>query len=313
MAISAGTETKDNSGVAKQLFTGVTPVKVLIVNPSKTELESIYGRVMDKAPEYLTADDKGLRKLRFDFFVQTVPNEKMGVEIEVVDKMSFFMEDRIESSKDGLKAKVINAYGDTQWATQAQVEAGKLADNLSFFDTLKMRPAYVGEETLVNFIKQFCGIPNKGFDGVNIPDITKAEIQLDNIKDYFKGDISEVTSAINALKGTNIVKVAAGIKTTDDNKQYQAWFIQKPLKFGVRDLKYLLRNIKDRQDNGSYPNVDFGPEDLKFRLFNVEPTVIAPQVAVVANDPFATSMNTGVPANAQVVAAATTGSWFESK
>ena len=311
MAISQGTQTKENNGVTKQLFTGVTPVKVLIVNPSKTELESIYGRTMDKSPEYLTADDKGLKKLRFDFLIQTVLNEKMGVNVEVVDKMSFFMEDKIESSKDGLKMKVINAYGDTQWATPAQMDAGLLPENLSFFDTFKMRPAYVGEETLVNFIKQFCGIPNKGFDGINIPDITMAEIQLDNIKQYFQGDITEVTSAINALKGTNIVKVAAGIKTTEDNKQYQAWFIQKPLKFGVRDIKYLLRAIKDRQENGSYPNVDFGPEDLKFRLFNVEPTEITLQAAKVVNDPFDTAISTGIPENS--TASATTGSWFETK
>ena len=310
MAISKGTETKENIGVAKQLFTGVTPVKVLVVNPNKEELESLYGRTMDKTPEYLTADDKGLKKLRFDFFIQTVLNEKMGVNVEVVDKMSFFMEDRFEMTKDGLKYKIINAYGDTQWATQEEIQSGKLPEKLNFFDTFKMRPAYVGEEILVNFIKQFCGIPNKGFDGVNIADITTAEIQLDNIKQYFTGNITEVTSAINGLKSTNIVKVAAGVKTTEDNKQYQAWFIQKPLKFGVRDLKYLLRDIKDRQENGSYPNVDFGPEDLKFRLFNVEPTVIASQSVNVSNDPFATAMSTGVPAN---TGSHTVGSWFEQK
>ena len=52
MAIASGSETSENSGVQVKLFTGLVPLSVLAVNPTKKELEAIYGRELEKEPEY---------------------------------------------------------------------------------------------------------------------------------------------------------------------------------------------------------------------------------------------------------------------
>ena len=308
MAIAGGRATSEGEGFKKTLLTGITPVKVLCVNPDKKELEAIYGRELDKAPEYLSADENGVKKIRFDFIVQTVPNDKLGVNVEVVDKISYFLEDKPNVSQGG-KFQVINLYGETTWATKDEIQSGKLPDNMSFYDTTKMRPAFKGEEELVNFLKQFLGIPNKGFNGKFIANISDAEIQLDDVKKYFGGNYKEIVSAIDALKDTNVVKVLAGVKTTDDNKQYQSWFTQKPVKYSVNDYQYVSKLLKEKKDNGAYAAVDFGPADFKFRLYNNEPTVFtaSPNRSMPFDDPFDTAINTGVKANATV-----DDSWFNS-
>ena len=75
--IAQGTETKETQGGAR-LMTGLVPMMVVAVNPSKKELEAIYGRDLDKEPEYLSADEQGVKKLRIDFIMKTVINDKLG-------------------------------------------------------------------------------------------------------------------------------------------------------------------------------------------------------------------------------------------
>ena len=58
MAISNGVETKETQGGAR-LMTGLVPMMVVTVNPSKKELEQIYGD-LEKEPEYISADEAGV-------------------------------------------------------------------------------------------------------------------------------------------------------------------------------------------------------------------------------------------------------------
>lgn len=274
MAIATGTETKE--AVGKVLFTGVTPLKVLAVNPDKKTLESIYGAALDKDPEYLSVSETGVKKIRLDFIVQTVINEKTGCDIESISKVSYFLENRPRYNNDETKAQTLNIYGENAWIPVDDIKAKKVPENMKFFDPKGMRPACVGEIDLVSFLKAFLGIPNKGFNGKDIPNVSDAEIQLDDIKKYFDGNIKELISAVNMRKDTNIVKLLAGVKTSDDNKQYQAWFTQKPLKYNVSDYKYLAKDLDERKSNGAYASVDFGPADFKFRRYTNEPTKIEP-------------------------------------
>ena len=71
MAISNGVETKETQGGAR-LMTGLVPMMVVAVNPSKKELEQIYGRDLEKEPEYISADEAGVKKLRIDFIMTLI-------------------------------------------------------------------------------------------------------------------------------------------------------------------------------------------------------------------------------------------------
>lgn len=294
MSISTGQETKETQGGAR-LMTGLVPMMVLAVNPSKKELESIYGRDLEKEPEYISADEAGVRKLRVDFIMKTVINDKMGCKEEIITKVPFFLEDKPAYNSDETKVSMLNLYGESTWIPLENAKSGVMPDNMSWFNTTKMRPAYRGEIELVGFLKQYLGIPNRAFKDKVIPDITKAEIQLEKIKSYFTGDIKEFVNVVNIRKTTNIVVLAGGVRTTDDNKQYQAWYLKKPLKYGTTNLEYIKRDISERQ---SQMNVDFGPMDLGFRIYSNEPTVINSPQQSNNDDPFAMAMDSGIPANA---------------
>jgi len=294
MSISTGQETKETQGGAR-LMTGLVPMMVLAVNPSKKELESIYGRDLEKEPEYISADEAGVRKLRVDFIMKTVINDKMGCKEEIITKVPFFLEDKPAYNSDETKVSMLNLYGESTWIPLENAKSGVMPDNMSWFNTTKMRPAYRGEIELVGFLKQYLGIPNRAFKDKVIPDITKAEIQLEKIKSYFTGDIKEFVNVVNIRKETNIVVLAGGVRITDDNKQYQAWYLKKPLKYGTTNLEYIKRDISERQ---SQMNVDFGPMDLGFRIYSNEPTVIYSPQQSNNDDPFAMAMDSGIPANA---------------
>ena len=297
MAISNGVETKETQGGAR-LMTGLVPMMVVAVNPSKKELEQIYGRDLEKEPEYISADEAGVRKLRVDFIMKTVINDKLGCNEEIITKVPFFLEDKPAYTSDGSKVYMLNLYGENACIPVEDAKKNTLPDNMQWYNTTKMRPAYRGEIELVGFLKQYLGIPNRAFKDKVIPDVSKAEIQLEKIKNYFNGDIKEFVSVVNLRKPTNIILLAGGVRTTDDNKQYQAWYLKKPLKYGTTNLDYIKRDIAERQ---SQMNVDFGPADLKFRIYSNEPTVFegpAKATTAVEEDPFEIALNSGIPANA---------------
>lgn len=303
MAIAAGSETTENTGAPVKLITGIAPLMVLGVNPTKKELEALYGRELEKEPEYLSADEAGVKKLRVDFIVKTIVNEKLGCNDELVTRVSFFLEDKPAMTSGGDKVYMLNLYGESACIPLDNAKAGTVPDNMSWYNTTKMRPAFRGEVELVDFLKAYLGIPNRAFKDKVIADITQAEIQLENIKKYFtNGDISEFKTPVKFRMETNKVLLAGGVRQTDDNKQYQAWYLKKPLKYATTNFDYIKRDITDRQ---SQLNVDFGPTDLKFRIFNNEPTAFT--APVVDDDPFTQSMNSGIPANATSVAAT---DWF---
>ena len=295
--ISSGVETKETQGGAR-LMTGLVPMMVVAVNPSKKELEQIYGRDLEKEPEYISADEAGVKKLRVDFIMKTVINDKLGCNEEIITKVPFFLEDKPAYTSDGSKVYMLNLYGENACIPVEDAKKNTLPDNMQWYNTTKMRPAYRGEIELVGFLKQYLGIPNRAFKDKVIPDVSKAEIQLEKIKNYFNGDIKEFVSVVNLRKPTNIILLAGGVRTTDDNKQYQAWYLKKPLKYGTTNLDYIKRDIAERQ---SQMNVDFGPADLKFRIYSNEPTVFEGPVkasTTIEDDPFEVALNSGIPANA---------------
>jgi len=309
------TTTVESTGVSKQLFTGVVPLKVLAVNPTKKELEAIYGRDIEKEPEYLSANESGTKKVRIDFIVQNIINEDLGVLTEEINKISYYLEDRPVVGSNSGKFQAMNIYGESTWASKEEITAGKLPENLSFFPTKGMKPACVGEYDLTNFLRTYLAIPkrqrynsNSSNDNKweNIEDISKAEVRLDDIKKYFASNVTEISSVVKTFN-TNKFKMIAGVKTSDDNKQYQSFFIQEPISVNSKKFDYQVKQLKDKQSSGGYANVDFGPDDMKFRLYSNTPTNLSKPAS---NDPFQAAMDSGVPANA---AAAIADDWFNQQ
>lgn len=292
MAFATGKESTE--GVAVKRYIGVAPVYVLAVNPNKAELEKLYDTELENAPEYIGEAEVGqegnkhtVPQVRLDFIVQTDPEKCNGIDMKT--KVSFFIKKEVRYNRDETKVQVINKYGETTWLPIENAKNGTVPENLSWFEAADFRPAFIGEEELTAFIKAYLNIPNKSYrkkDGtvVELKDKSEAEARLDKIADYFKGDFSELRNVI-ALQPKNKVKCMFGVRTTDENKQYQAVYTQKFLKNNVTDYSKLDEELQERKANGAYPDTEFSICDLK--EYSVEATEFASTTEDDGDLPFA--------------------------
>lgn len=276
MAFSKGAESTEGTPIKK--YIGVAPVFILGVNPNKEQLEKLYDTQLENAPSYIGETEVGedkhkVAQVRLDFIVRT-DAEKCGG-IEFTTKISFFIRKEYRYNRDHTKVQGIDKYGRTCWVTieQAKNHEIPMYSNGPANIDKDYRPAYHGEEELTNFLKAYLNIPNVmkyvNEQWVMVDNPQDCEARLEKIESYFKGDFSELRSAV-ALQPTNKVKVLFGIRTTDDNKQYQAVYNQMFLKNNITDYSKLDKDLQDRKAAGAYPTTEFTVGDLK--EYNVEAT-----------------------------------------
>lgn len=272
MALAQGKESTE--GLEIKRYIGVAPVYVLAVNPNKTKLEELYGRSLDKEPEYVTEKD-GVKSARIDFIVKTNAEKCDG--IELITKVSFFVANDFVYGKEKTKTKVIDKYGRTAWVTKEELKEHAIPQYSTGPANIDKdyRQCYRGEEELTEFLKAYLNIDNvQTYDNttgkwkmVEHPEMCEA--RLDHIEDYFKSNFKELVDGVNS-QPNNQVKVLFGVKTTDDNKQYQDVFTQKVLRNGVRKYNTLQAVLDEKKANGSYPNTEF--EVCALKEYGVEPT-----------------------------------------
>lgn len=285
MAFASGSESKE---FTRKLYIGVAPVFVIGVNPNQAEYEQFFNRTLEDAPVYIGVGEVGpegnrvkVPQIRLEFVIRT-DAEKCGV--DVTDRAVFFLNKHLNYNRDGSKVEVINKYGESTYLPIGCIDGSEaIPENMQWYDTNGMRPAYIGESDLTAFIKAFLNIPNKSYRGKNgesvvIKNLADAEARLDKIEDYFKGDISELKSVIG-LQPNNKVKVMFGVRTTDDNNQYQAVYTKKFLKNMVHDYSKLDEDLQSRKNAGAYPSVEFNATPIK------EYTVESTDFSVPQNDP----------------------------
>ena len=269
MAVASGRESSEGAQIKR--YIGVGTCTVLAINPTKAELERILSTpthpvVLEKDPEYITADGADVRSIRVDIYLKTVPEKCNG--IDTVLKIGYFLKDQKRFNNDKTKVQVINVYGESTWLSKEDFQAKTIPEKMSFFQPKGMRAAWVGEEEITLFIKKLLNIPRysvKKADGtiVIIDNPKLAECQLDGIPNYFVGNIAELKAAITSRKD-NKIKIAFGVKTTAENKIYQDCFKEYPINSAVTDFSYLAKNLLEKQASGGYPNTYFGGMPFNF-------------------------------------------------
>lgn len=287
-----GKTSESTEGVPFKKYVGVGSVKVLAVNPNKAELEKLLGHSVEKEPEYLSevGEEDKVPQARIDFYVAPDPNKYLGADnkpLETIIKVSLFVTKKYQVGATSGKAKVLDIYGRSAWATKEEVTAKAIPQysNGPANISNNYHVAYIGEEELLSFLKTFLNVPSvdKWENGKIVGMIdnpTDAEAGLDHINDYFKGDFTELKELI-ALQPNNKIKILFGVKTTDDNKQYQVAYTRKFLNNRVSDYSKLDADVKAAQNSGAYANVEF--ECTDFHEYVVTPTNFAP----TTEDPFA--------------------------
>lgn len=285
MAIASGKKSVEGGEIKR--YKGVAPVYILAVNPNKEELEKIYNTELENEPNYLGEgevgpDKKKVEQIRLDFLVKTDGEkckDSKGEPIEMVTRVTFFVRNTPRTNNAGDKVQVIDKYGRTGWVTKEEFTQKALPSYMKdkFRLDSNYRTAYWGEEELVKFIKAFLVIPDveKWRDNQIVglkdnPD--ESEIMFEHIPDWFKGNVKEIRDAVS-LQPENEVRVLFGIRTTDDNRQYQAVYTQRFIPMNANKEKAyaaLDKEVQQRKNAGAYPSTEFEVCDLK--EYNTTPT-----------------------------------------
>jgi hypothetical protein len=237
-----------------KLYTGLTTMKVTAINPTKEEMEAM-GRKPQNDPVYITVDQEGVKKLRLDFYLS---HKTMNIRT----KVSFFLEDRYRTDKEGKKAEWINDFGRSAWGTTEAPPS-----ELKWFDASTARKARIGESDLHSFLINWLNIAPTD------------EAKLDKFDALFLGNYSELKSLL-ASYPENEVRVLLTVKEGKYQSVYNRYFDRATNK----KILYWESYIKNQTEAGYPPKEDF-QNDFALKQW-VEPTMME-ETASVANEPSA--------------------------
>jgi hypothetical protein len=185
------------------LFAG----KVVCVNPNREEFKEILGielKEESKADEYVGESKDGNPTVRINFWLEEAKTKQKF-------NVTFFLENKIKSNKDGSKQQYINELGSCSWAD----DPNNLPDWFVKRGGDSFREAFVGEEELYTFMRTWLGKLDYRDAGTTL--------QLE-FKQLIKGNMKDIKAQINGEFSVPIVALAV-VKTVvnegEDNKEYQ--------------------------------------------------------------------------------------------
>lgn len=305
--ISKGFESKEAQEFKR--YIGVTPVFIKAVNPTKIEHEELFNTTLDEAPNYIgkvsDADGNEYANARISVVLQP-DNEKIGFEMPLVT-MAMFLQNRARVGAASGKVQVIDKYGRTAWAAPEDVKTKSIpmySNGPADIDK-DYRPAYVGEEELMEFVKSYLCIPSVTVWDNSLRKMVpntkvkpeECECRFDNLDKVFKGDFSEITEALG-FQPLNKVKVLLGVRTdAESGKMYQAVYTKKFIRNSATNYNTLDKEIQEMINNAAANGRMLTTEYqvIPVREYSVEPTVITPSVETIPTEemPFG---NTSSPA-----------------
>lgn len=285
MGVKVGKESVEGSF---KLYKGMAAFNIVAVNPNKKELETLLGRDIDNDPEYKSKNEDGQDVIRVTFYAKTNIEAKVNNGIELMVPISFMITKAKKVGQGSGKIQIIDKYGRTAWATPEDVESKSIPLYKSGPANISKdyRPAYQGEEQLVDFLVNWLNIPGpmdyKDGQWVMKKDPSDSEVALD-MDALFKGNVAELQE-LTKLAASYLVKAAVGVKTNDEGKQYQAVFTRKFAKNAVTNYSKIDAAITEFQSNGGAPNTEFSVEPLHENT--VTATEFAPKAAEAGDMPF---------------------------
>ena len=242
---------KEQKEFVKELFVGFTTVKVIAVNPSRSELNKLIGKEdspEDKDIVYSGTDQEGNDRLRLAFWLKDEKNDRMFV-------YSFNLTNKVRKNKDGDKCQLVNQTCTTTWAPFVdgtdKVDESVIQDWFLNFTTKekevlgpkKNRKALAGEEELATLLRNWLG----RLDFMD-PD---TEVMVDT-KKLFKENYKELRGLISLDSDGEFDKegidtpfvILLGVRTDDDDstKKYQQVWGKSFLPAGF--MKYINNGNK---------------------------------------------------------------------
>ena len=243
MAIASNNSEQEVAGSGVPLYVGIAPVSVVAVNPTQAELAEL-GVNFKEEPNYEVSFPGQ------DGDVQTYNKAVFWVKHvgpDFLTRVEVLLQPKIRTSKAGDKSMWTNNRGQISWSD---------TDPSAKFDWYKgegVRKAYVGEDTLLSFIKAWANVGNGD------------DCYLESIDNIVKGDMSELAQLVTGL-ADNKVRVLLGVK----DEKYQQVYTKH---FGR--LKPKRDDLFVKELNGDYGafNAEF---NVDLVLARYTPGVITP-------------------------------------
>lgn len=229
-----------------KLYTGLTDVQVVAVNPTKEEAEKL-GISMKADPVYVSKDEtSGNDKVRIDIYVKSAETDR-------IDKMAFFMENSNRVSQTG-KTQLINDFGTSIYAESVDAAVA----TYQWFKAQGARPSITGEVELIDFLKSLL---NVGKDSI---------AKFDNPKAFFTGNVSELKEIFKKFSDRK-VQVLYYVRD-NDGKWYQGIYTRYFSRAGNTTTKYWDKHFEGTTTKPNYQNT------FKFQEFNPLEVSAAPTV-----------------------------------
>ena len=316
MAVATGSESKEPQ---IKRYRGVGAVGVLAVNPTRAELNSIYGSSnITEEIKYVgegTAKDKNgneikVPQVRLTFILKTDPSIACNNGIETIIPVSIFLNKAYTfSPKQGVtKVQVIDEYGRTGWVTEEElknhivpeyeIKRGEHAGQTAKAQlTENYRPCYAGEEDLCKLIIALLNIPrpdywdeeSKTYIMKSDPnELKKSLCRLDELKSYFEGNVKELQKIVK-FQPNNRFKLCFGIRTAKNGNQYQCAYTTMPMKLGVTSFNTLKSALEADKAAGRHPSEEYVASSLEEVNMSATDYTKPEEKEKAEEDPFAKS------------------------
>jgi len=217
MAIKSNNSMEEVMGSGIQLYSGITNMNVIAVNPTMAELHAQDINVKQEPNYYVEMNGEEYFKICF-----WIKND------EVTTRFDIFLQNKEKTSSTG-KFQWLNNVGQSTWSLEAPT--------YDWWKTEGQRKAYTGEETLINFVKAWANVKQGD------------EVFFDTIAAIVKGNVTEVKELAVAL-AQNQVRLLLGVK--DD--KYQAVYTKYFGRVKPQRDDFFVKSLND--EYGTF-NADF--------------------------------------------------------
>jgi hypothetical protein len=190
MAIQSNASTEEVVGGLK-IFSGLTNVTVVAVNPTMLELHALDINVKQEPNYTIEFSGEAYNKIVF-----WLANKDGNFKLEILMQVS------PKTSQTG-KFQWMNNIGQSTWSEEAPT--------YDWWKPEGQRKAYTGEETLINFVKAWANVASGD------------EVYFETMKDIASGKLTELKALIKTLSN-NEVRVLVGVKDDKYQQVYTKYF-----------------------------------------------------------------------------------------
>jgi hypothetical protein len=243
--IENSNSTKIGEFVDVKRYIGVANINILAVNPDNEVLRKYGWTVPEGAdePTYTKLMDNGKTSGRVRFLCRI--NNLSDSPVVALD---FWCHPDFVIGKESGKARIIDSYGRTAWATKEEIRSKSIPQYTNGPADINSdyKPLHRGQDKLVAFLFKYCNItPLQKFDRATqswVPTKNPGRLTIDNWNAICNGDVSEIRSYVESKNvKDNSILVTLGVRTNDDNRTYQTFLDECD---GVKKTPYFSVNSK---------------------------------------------------------------------